>query len=385
MREILSDIRNLLNSRKYWNEEQVRFSLVARILQKLDWDIWDPEQVYTEYRMNPNNDQRKVDIALFCNGKVPSIFIEIKSSDKLNNPVELAKAEAQLKDYNADLTALFTILTDGNQWRFYYPQEGGSFSSKCFKVLKLTEDDIDDIESAYLTYLKRDNIQNGQAKKEAHARLQLNRRQKIMDECLPHAKREVEDGLKTLVDALIQIVEEKGGETITRDEALKFIQEHNSKKASSNLVTNEVSNEPLAEPPKASPITNQNGRTTYTDNLPDLHFTKVESGIVGNEPANNWNRLLDTCLRQLINSGWTKEKLRTASSRLNIEDGHQNQNGFRAIAGTRYSIQGVDSNNAANALVTLTKLSGIRLEVNFHWKNNQGAAYPNKRGRIEIN
>ncbi|MCX6235305.1 MAG: type I restriction enzyme HsdR N-terminal domain-containing protein [Bacteroidetes bacterium] len=104
MKEILSDVRNLLNSRKYRNEEQVRFSLVARILQKLDWDIWNPEQVHTEFRTNQKDDTRKVDIALFCNKDYPSIFIEIKSSDKLNNQAELAKAEINLKDYNADLT-----------------------------------------------------------------------------------------------------------------------------------------------------------------------------------------------------------------------------------------------------------------------------------------
>ncbi|MCX6233124.1 MAG: hypothetical protein NT175_00145 [Bacteroidetes bacterium] len=282
-----------------------------------------------------------------------------------------------------DLTALFTILTDGNQWRFYYSQEGGSFSAKCFKTLKLVEDEIDDIESAFLTYLKREIVQNGEAKKEAYARLQLTRKQKIMDESLPQAKREIEDGLITLVDALKKIVE-KSGVTITDEEALKFIQEHkehNLKKESTNIVYHE----PSTEASKTTLVPSQNERTIYSDNFPNLHFTKVESGIVGNVQGNNWNKLLDICIRQLINSDWSKEKLRAASSRLNIEEGQLMQDGFHPIAGTMFSKQGVDANNAASILVDLAKFSGLRLEVNFRWKDKPGAAYPNKRGRIEIN
>ena len=379
MREILSDIRNLLNSIKYKNEEQVRFSLVARILQKLDWDIWDPEQVYTEYRTNQKGDTRKVDLALFCNGNNPSIFIEVKSSDKLNNSVQLAESETQLKDYNADLTALFTILTDGNQWRFYYSQEGGFFSEKCFKILKLVDDDIDDIESAFLTYLKRDVVLNGKAKNEAHDRLLLNRSQKIMDESLPQAKREIEDGLITLVDALKKIVEKKGF-IITDEEALKFIKEHNLKKESTNIVYQE----PITEVSKTILVSSQNERKDYSDNLPDLTHTRVESGIIGKENGNNWKKLLDACLRQLINSGLSKEKLREFS-RLNIMEGHSKREGFSPINGTMFSLQGVDANKAASELVNLAKHFGLRFEVEFQWRDKPDAAFPNKKGRIKIN
>lgn len=380
MRETLIDIRNLLISRKYKNEEQVRLSLVARIVQKLDWNIWDPEQVFTEFRTNQKDDKRKVDIAIFSNSDYPTIFIEIKSSEKLNNPSELAKSEEQLRDYNADLTALFTVLTDGNQWRFYYSSEGGSFSTKCFRIVNIMKDDIDDIVSAFYTYLKREIVLSGEAKKEAHAHLMLNRSQKIMDECLPHAKREVEDGLLTLVDALKKNVEKKGI-TITDEEALNFIHEQNSKKTSSNTFYQE----PYKEAIKTVTNPNHNERTIYSDNLPDLSFTKVEAGIIGSEKGNNWNNLLDMCLRQLINSGWSREKLFSTSAKLNIIESHSTQNGFRTIAGTGFSIQGVDTNKAAYALVELSKRSGLRLEVNFHWRDKPGVVFPNKKGRIELN
>ena len=41
LREALEDIRRKLNAGVYQNEEHVRLSLVARILQALEWDIWN--------------------------------------------------------------------------------------------------------------------------------------------------------------------------------------------------------------------------------------------------------------------------------------------------------------------------------------------------------
>ena len=43
MREILVDIREKLGRQCYQNEEHVRLCLVARILQSLGWDIWNPQ------------------------------------------------------------------------------------------------------------------------------------------------------------------------------------------------------------------------------------------------------------------------------------------------------------------------------------------------------
>ena len=143
MREILEDIRNKLNDGIYKNEEHVRLSIVARILQKLDWDIWNPSEVNTEFKVVPNEDSTRVDFALFLNSySPPSFFIETKSIGKIN--IDLAKTEQQLRDYNRNNTAEFTIITDGQYWRFYYSQTGVEFSQKCFKILNLLTDEIED-------------------------------------------------------------------------------------------------------------------------------------------------------------------------------------------------------------------------------------------------
>ncbi len=382
MKEIIEDIRNLLNADKYSNEEQVRFSLVARIIQKLDWNIWNPKQVYTEFKPNPTNDNKKVDIALFLNGNSPSIFIEIKSPEKLNNSNELLKAETQLKDYNADLTALFTILTDGNQWRFYYSQEGGTFSQKRFKTIKLKSDDVEDIEMAFEMFLKKDVVQNGDAKDKAYSYLQLSRKQKIMEECIPQAKREIENNpLLNLVGALIQTTQIKGL-NISDEEALEFIQNFNAKKTGHSEFQ-ELRTESQTQS-KLRTIATTKERTNYGDNPPNLKFTVIEMGTIGSQKKKNWNQLLTVCLKQLINSGWSKEEINTTPS-VKIIKGHPTKDGFNIIEGTQFFLRYLNANNAAKALIDLSRRSGFKLEIDFYWTSEQRAAYPNKKGRISVN
>ncbi len=384
MKEIIEDIRNLLIIGKYRNEEQVRFSLVARILQKLDWDIWNPEQVYTEFKPNPTNDNKKVDIALFLDGNSPSIFIEIKSPEKLNNSNELLKAETQLKDYNADLTALFTILTDGNQWRFYYSQEGGTFSQKRFKTIKIIDDDIDDIEVAFEMFLKKDVVQNGEAKNKAYSYLKLNRKQQIMEECLPQAKREIENNpLLNLVGALIQTTQEKGLD-ISHKEALEFIQNYNAKRTGHSENREQLLEHQTQS--KISTISTTEERTNFGGDPPDLTFTSIETGSIGNRQEKKWNRLLTVCIQQLIDTGWTMEKINfTTTVKLNIVNGHATKKGFHVIKGTQFSIQGVEANKAAITLIDLSRSSGLKLNIDFFWRDKTGAAFPNKKGKIAMN
>jgi predicted type IV restriction endonuclease len=44
MNELLADIKAKLQNGDYKNEEHIRLSLVARILQNLGWDIWNPKE-----------------------------------------------------------------------------------------------------------------------------------------------------------------------------------------------------------------------------------------------------------------------------------------------------------------------------------------------------
>jgi len=223
MNDIIKDIQHKLDNNVYTTEEHVRFSLVSRILHVLGWNIWDPSEVNTEFIAVPHEDQTRVDIALFTNKFSPIVFIEIKAVGKLTG--NLRDIERQLRDYNRNNTALFSIITDGRYWRFYYSQTGGEFSQKCFKVIDLLKDSIDDIETFLDAFLSKNEVISGNAKHEAESYLKLSRKQRAMEDALPRARRLIlEPPFLSLPQALVKLTGE-AGYPVTIDEASKFIKE----------------------------------------------------------------------------------------------------------------------------------------------------------------
>jgi hypothetical protein len=209
MRDILEDIQDKLQEGVYYIEEHVRVCIVLRILQQLGWDIWNPTEVNTEFKTVPNEDTTRVDVALFAHQYSPSVFIEIKAVGKMDG--DLGRIEQQLRDYNRNNTAEFSIITDGQKWRFYYSLASGEFGKKCFKHIDIAKDDVDDVTLLFQAFLAKSEILNGNAKKDATDYLALNQRQQGMEDALPKARRlSQESPYPRLPEALITIVEQSG-------------------------------------------------------------------------------------------------------------------------------------------------------------------------------
>lgn len=165
MKQIIEDIRILLKDGAFKDEQHVRFSLVGRICQALGWNIWNPEEFYTEYRVKRLPQQNitkdvtgRVDVALFIPEKTSEgaeVFIEVKTPGKLDS--SLISGETQLHLYNAYHKSAISILTDGIKWRFYLPSAGGEFEDKLFNELNILEDDPDDVELTFEMILKKEN------------------------------------------------------------------------------------------------------------------------------------------------------------------------------------------------------------------------------------
>ncbi len=224
MKEIITDIQSKLNNNLYQNEEHVRFALVGRVLQALGWDLWNPKEVYTEYRPIPTENLSRVDYALFTGSEIPWVFIEVKAVGHVD--ANLPAIETQMRDYNTNLTAMFSIITDGKKWRFYYPQTGGQFSQKLFKVVDLMNDDVGDSEVFLRAFLSKSEIENGNAEQEAKNYLKFTLKQRAMDNALPQARRLVDEPpYPSLPQSLIELVQ-KAGHTITPEEAIEFIKSY---------------------------------------------------------------------------------------------------------------------------------------------------------------
>ena len=165
MKQIIEDIRLLLKDGAFKDEQHVRFSLVGRLCLALGWNVWNPDEFNTEYRVKRLPQQNitkdvtgRVDVALFIPEKTSEgaeVFIEVKTPGKLDS--DLIAGENQLHLYNAYHKSAISILTDGIKWRFYLPSAGGEFDDKLFNELNLLEDDPDDIVQTFEMILKKEN------------------------------------------------------------------------------------------------------------------------------------------------------------------------------------------------------------------------------------
>lgn len=166
MKEVIESVRKLLKDGVFSDEQHVRFSLVGRICQKLGWNIWNPAEFFTEYKvekvptqMLPKDSNGRVDVALFLSDNKPKaaeVFMEIKAPGKLIP--SLKDCEDQLHAYTGHHRIAIGILTDGVIWRFYVPVIGGYFKDTLFAQLNLETDEIDTLVTFFNDILHRDNF-----------------------------------------------------------------------------------------------------------------------------------------------------------------------------------------------------------------------------------
>jgi len=207
----LNDIIEKIKNQCYTNEELVRVGIVLRILNYLQWNIWDPNEVSLEYKVT-NEDSTKVDVAILDSLNFPVVFIEVKSIGSINSR-NLLEMEKQLRNYNRDNSARFAILTDGIKWRFYFSLTNGEFSKKKFKEFDLINSNKDEVIEAFEIFLSKKSLLSGTAIASAEEQLNLSRRERIIIESI-HQATELfnQDPSLSKIAALIAVVEKKGYE-----------------------------------------------------------------------------------------------------------------------------------------------------------------------------
>ena len=228
MREPIEDIRAKLRNDEYKNIEHVRLSIIGRMLHNLGWDLWDPAEVYPDYVAGTSQEHPCIDLALFAKPPAPSVFIEIKAPGSVEN--ELIESGLQSKKYDFDTSGLITILTDGNQWAFYYSQEPEELSTKCFEKLDILHDTIDDLVASFEMFLSKNSIVNGKALTEAKNILMLSMREQAVDEVLEKARKMVtEPPYPRLPHAVVELIILKGI-TITEEDAINILEKKETRK-----------------------------------------------------------------------------------------------------------------------------------------------------------
>jgi predicted type IV restriction endonuclease len=371
MRDTLVDIRKKLQSGVFQNEEHVRLSLVARILNKLGWDIWNPTEVNTEFAPVRTEDNTRVDFALFLHSQEPSLFIEVKAVGKMG---DLRKAEEQMRDYNRNNTAPISVLTDGATWRFYYSRTGGEFASKLFRTIELlkAELDLDDALQAFSTFLGKAEIENGSAQEQAEAFLKLGRKQRAMEQALPEARRLIQDiPYPSLPQALVTATAKQAA-GITEEEAKDFLARRPAL--------------PSSEPPSGIKVDGQkprrpiDGSTFDPYQPPDLRFTSVISASLGDAHVRDWNPLVHAGVGVALKQQFSVDQIRQTGCA--IEEGPVTERGFHPIPGTHVSVQGMEANRAWRCAFALARMLNRDISVEFRWPEREGAAHPGQIGAL---
>ena len=137
------------------NEIIVSDNIVRRLIPALKWDIYDLQRVIPQYEVR----KRKVDFAL-CDPTPtrPQIFIEVKKLGNINE-----SAEEQLFLYAFNKGVPIVLLTDGREWRFYYPHGEGDITDRLVYKIDLLENDNEVCVTRLNRYLNYEEIQNGNA------------------------------------------------------------------------------------------------------------------------------------------------------------------------------------------------------------------------------
>lgn len=269
MKTLLEDIKGKIARGVYRNEEHVRVCIVLRILQALGWDIWNPAEVYSEFTVLPNEDQTRINVALLLTPHKPSVFIEVKAPGKLEGV--LTQVERQLRDYNRNNTALFSIITDGRIWRFYHSQAGGEFATRCFKILNLIEQKLDDLEQDFARFLSRVAVETGNSEREVMAYLQLSREQRAMEDGLPEARRIILSAPYPSLPQALKDVVARAGIVVSLEKAIQVNNEFGTNR------------EPPPPPPPPPKVDNIRRSNTLPPDGTDCRFTyegRVFSGRI---------------------------------------------------------------------------------------------------------
>ena len=151
---VIRDIREKILKGVFKNEAQVSMGVVARLLRELGWNTDDPKSVSAEHPIG----SRRVDYALMREPFGPVVLIEVKRVGRLRE-----KGEDQLFDYCAKQGVPLAVLTDGKEWRFYFPGGMGTYEQRRFATVDLVEHDAGECARRLGRYLEFRAVASGKA------------------------------------------------------------------------------------------------------------------------------------------------------------------------------------------------------------------------------
>jgi hypothetical protein len=214
MKNVIEDIITNIKDGLFMNEASVSQGIIQRILQSLNWNVFNPRIVTPEYSLAGG----RVDFALCHPSDKPIVFIEVKQIGKIYG------AEKQLFEYSFHQGVPMAILTNGAEWHFFLPAEQGNYDDRRVYKLDLLERDPDEIVKRFNRYLNYQDICTGTAIENARRDYKNVAKEREINRTLPEATLKlINDGDEILVDLLKEKVESLCGYSPNEDIVMNYL------------------------------------------------------------------------------------------------------------------------------------------------------------------
>jgi predicted type IV restriction endonuclease len=133
------------------SENDTKEILVARLLQALGWNIYDPAEVKREFKYKNHPDSADFALKLDNDAK---ILIEAK---ELNNPLDSPKDRSQAINYASNVGVNWSVLTNGNKYLFFNSNVKQDYEKKLFKEFSIEKMTDPEAKELY-DILSRDSV-----------------------------------------------------------------------------------------------------------------------------------------------------------------------------------------------------------------------------------
>ena len=195
------------------SEAHVSQSVILRILDALNWSIFDHREVSSQHSV----EKKSVDLALLTSNKT-TVFIEVKKGGE-----SLEKHQEQLLDYTFRHGVKIAILTNGATWWFYLPLREGDWKQRKFDTMELGKQDKGEIVQKLVDFLDKENVSSGKAVQNAEDLYKKHQIAVTLPEAWNQLVSEPED---LIVDLLVEKTKELCGEETDKSEVERFLLAH---------------------------------------------------------------------------------------------------------------------------------------------------------------
>ena len=257
LQDDIQDIREKINSGAIISEASVSQTIVLRLLNRLGWDVYDPNLVCPEFSL----EGMRVDYALLNKSGDPQIFIEVK------NLGQGQTAERQLFEYVFHQGVPLAIWTDGQEWSFYLPSGFGEYQDRCVYKLDLLERPVKTSEKIFQRYLSFDAVNSGTFIENAKNDYEDINRRRQESKTIPIAFNElIKEKDELLIELIADRVQTICGFIPSENKVAEFLDNF----AAINLVRNRKKVRPPTPSGNRVPKrTTVQSRTSRLENIPD--------------------------------------------------------------------------------------------------------------------